>query len=154
MYGQYLVILRYFLRYAFDSFESIRSRASRAYPYTYRFGSVRDLANAFVANFDLLPFLAKANAALNLTSSSLSCKSVSITNISFSLHIFNPRASTAFNLMAGSFCKQPDLSVSRTFVEFKDVEFYWVDCQLEEKFHYSNLSYLTKDDLCDTLHII
>jgi hypothetical protein len=38
-----------------------------------------------------------------------------------------------------------------TFVEFRDVEFYWVDCQLEEKFHYPNLSYLTKDDLCDTL---
>ena len=41
-----------------------------------------------------------------------------------------------------------------TFVEFKDVEFYWVDCQLKEKIHYSNLSYLTKDDLCDILQII
>ena len=42
-----------------------------------------------------------------------------------------------------------------TFVEFKDVEFHWVDCQLgDEKFYYSNLSYLTKDELCDTLQII
>lgn len=41
-----------------------------------------------------------------------------------------------------------------TFLEFKHVEFYWVDCQLKEKFHYPNLSYLTKDDLCDTLQII
>lgn len=42
-----------------------------------------------------------------------------------------------------------------TFVEFKDVEFHWVDCQLgDEKFYYSNLSYLTKDELCATLQII
>jgi hypothetical protein len=41
-----------------------------------------------------------------------------------------------------------------TFVEFRDVEFYWVDCQLKEKFYYSNLSYLTKDELCDILQII
>ena len=41
-----------------------------------------------------------------------------------------------------------------TFLEFKHVEFYWVDCQLKEKFHYPNLSYLTKEELCDTLQII
>ena len=111
MYGQYLVILRYFFRYALDFFDSILSKASRAYPYTYRFGSVSDLANEFVADFDLLPFLANANAALNLTSSSLSRNNVSITKISLSLHFFNPRASTAFNLMAGSSSIQPDLRV-------------------------------------------
>jgi hypothetical protein len=56
------------------------------------------LANEFVADFDLLPFLANANAALNLTSSSLSRNNDSITKISLSLHFFKPRASTAFNL--------------------------------------------------------
>ena len=75
MYGQYLVILRCFFRYAFDFFDSIRSRASRAYPYTYRFGSVSDLANEFVADFDLLPFLLSISSTKNQYSSVLHPKS-------------------------------------------------------------------------------
>ena len=41
-----------------------------------------------------------------------------------------------------------------TFVEFKDVQFYWVDTKLKEKFHYSNLEYITKEDLCEDLQIV
>ena len=41
-----------------------------------------------------------------------------------------------------------------TFVEFKDVIFYWVDTQLVEKFDYPNVRYLTKAKFCDRLQII
>ena len=50
------------------------------------------------------------------------------------------------------------------FTEYKDVKFYWVDpvdrFGQEEFFltdqngKFNNLSYLTKDSLCDKLHIL
>ena len=40
------------------------------------------------------------------------------------------------------------------FQEFSDKQFYWVDRQDENKFHFDNVKDLTKTDLCDILHII
>ena len=40
------------------------------------------------------------------------------------------------------------------FQEFSDKQFYWVDCQMDDKIEFSNVRYLTKTDLCDRLHII
>ena len=41
-----------------------------------------------------------------------------------------------------------------TFVEFRNVQFYWVDTKLKEKIRYSNLEYITKEDLYEDLNIV
>ena len=40
-----------------------------------------------------------------------------------------------------------------TFAEFPEVQYYWVDAQVEDFKHFPNVGYLTKDDLCDKLKI-
>ena len=41
-----------------------------------------------------------------------------------------------------------------TFAEFPEVQYYWVDAQVEDFKHFPNVGYLTKDDLCDKLKIV
>ena len=40
------------------------------------------------------------------------------------------------------------------FNEFRDKQFYWVDRQFDEKLFFDNVRDLTKDELCDKLHIL
>ena len=40
------------------------------------------------------------------------------------------------------------------FQEFIDKQFYWVDRQFEEKLLFDNVRDLTKDEMCDKLHIL
>ena len=41
-----------------------------------------------------------------------------------------------------------------TFMEFPEIQFYWIDAQVEKFSHFSNVGYLTKDDLYDKLKIL
>ena len=40
------------------------------------------------------------------------------------------------------------------FKEFSDIQFYWVDRQFDGKLYFDNVRDLTKDELCDILHIL
>jgi len=44
--------------------------------------------------------------------------------------------------------------MATVFKEFSDKQFYWVDRQLKEKLQFNNVKDLTKDELCDKLHIL
>ena len=53
--------------------------------------------------------------------------------------------------------------MSEVFDKYKDVKFYWVDCQVSGghswhgsslKDYHSNVRFLTKDELCDTIRIL
>ena len=40
------------------------------------------------------------------------------------------------------------------FDEFPNVQFYWIDCPSRVFSKFSNLGYLTKEELCDRLQIL
>ena len=44
--------------------------------------------------------------------------------------------------------------MATVFKEFSDKQFYWVDRQFDEKLFFDNVRDLTKDELCDILHIL
>ena len=44
--------------------------------------------------------------------------------------------------------------MATVFGEFSDIQFYWVDRQFDEKLYFNNVRDLTKDELCDILHIL
>ena len=44
--------------------------------------------------------------------------------------------------------------MAAVFNEFSDTEFYWVDRQFNEKLYFNNVKDLTKDEMCDILHIL
>ena len=44
--------------------------------------------------------------------------------------------------------------MATVFKEFSDKQFYWVDRQFEEKLLFDNVRDLTKDEMCDKLHIL
>ena len=44
--------------------------------------------------------------------------------------------------------------MATVFNEFRDKQFYWVDRQFDDKLFFDNVRDLTKDELCDTLHIL
>jgi hypothetical protein len=44
--------------------------------------------------------------------------------------------------------------MATVFNEFSDVEFYWVDRQFDKKLYFDNVKDLTKDEMCDILHIL
>lgn len=44
--------------------------------------------------------------------------------------------------------------MEKVFDKYRDIEFYWVDRQFDEKLQYNNVKDLTKTELCDILHIL